>query len=271
MTLGPLDLPGPEFLRFYLVLLAGTVIAGFIIPRWLRPDGRARRVTDPDELAVLAGGPIRFAEAVVARLLASDVLSLFEKDRFHVLARPDRTGTAEGKLLALPTPIRWRAIERTLKPSASAIADRLVAGGQMLDPAQVWQMRLCATLPYLMLLPFGLAKLQIGIARDRPVEHLGALLALTAVFALLRFASVDKRTRAGIAALREAQRDADRLRRAAPRDEMGLAVALFGTAVLAGSYFGAFHALRSSSGDGGSSGSDGGDGGCGGGGCGGCS
>jgi len=63
----------------------------------------------------------------------------------------------------------------------------------------------------------------------------------------------------------EARADAARLRRAVPSDEAALAVALFGTAVLAGSYLSDFHGMRSTNGggDGGSS-SDGGSG------CGGC-
>ena len=59
----------------------------------------------------------------------------------------------------------------------------------------------------------------------------------------------------------------DRLRKAPTTSEIGLAVALFGTAVLVGSGFADFHTLRHASSDGGGGGSDGGGdgGGCGGG------
>ena len=100
------------------------------------------------------------------------------------------------------------------------------------------------------------------------------LLVLTAVLALWRFFAVDRRTKGGIEAVKHAQGKSDRLRRAPTGDETGQAVALYGTAVLAGTPLAAFHTMRSSnSGDGGGCSSDGGGdggGGCGGGGCGGC-
>ena len=34
---GPFDLKGPEFLVLYLLLSVVTVIAGMVIPRWLKP------------------------------------------------------------------------------------------------------------------------------------------------------------------------------------------------------------------------------------------
>ncbi len=82
----------------------------------------------------------------------------------------------------------------------------------------------------------------------------------------------DRRTLAGREALAEVQARADRLRRAPTHGEVDMAVALFGTAVLAASPWEDLHRLRSRS-DGGDSGGgdsagDGGDGGCGG--CGGC-
>ena len=58
-----------------------------------------------------------------------------------------------------------------------------------------------------------------------------------------------------------------RLRQAPQSDEVTLAVALFGTAVLIGSPWEALHSMRTAQGGDGSGGADGG---CGGGGCGGC-
>ena len=40
------DLTGGPFLELYGILFGITIVAGFLIPRWLRPDGYAGRVTD---------------------------------------------------------------------------------------------------------------------------------------------------------------------------------------------------------------------------------
>ena len=67
---------------------------------------------------------------------------------------------------------------------------------------------------------------------------------LTAGLALVRWRQVDRRTRAGERLLRREQSRADRLRRAALPHETDQAVALFGTAVLAGSAYAGYHDLR---------------------------
>jgi len=89
-------------------------------------------------------------------------------------------------------------------------------------------------LPLLVLLLFGVIKFFIGEARERPTDYLLALLIFTAVLAALRFGALDRRTEEGHALLSAEGKRADRLRRAPTADELGLAVALFGTTVLVG-------------------------------------
>jgi len=99
-------------------------------------------------------------------------------------------------------------------------------------------------------------------------------LVATAIVAVIRVLKSDRRTQAGIAALTDARARAERLARAHTEAETGMAVALFGTAVLIGSPIGDLHTIRREKSDGGGSGDGGsigdGDSGCGGGGCGGC-
>lgn len=269
MSLGPFDLTGEPFLQLYGTLLVLTVIAGFIIPHWLRPDGRDQRVEGQDQMAFLASGRERFMDSVVTRLLASRALTMMGKDSFCIADRNAGTSTAERSVLALPNPSHWRDVAATLKDYAAPIERKLVSADLMMDDATAWQLRFWQTLPYLLLIPFGLIKLLIGQARDKPVGYLTVLLVLTALLALVRLVVVDRRTRAGLRVLKDARQVSQRLRTAPTDPEMGMAVALFGTAVLAGSAYGDFHKLRgASSGDGGGGGSS--DGGCGGGGCGGC-
>ena len=284
MSLGPFDLTAGPFLQLYMILFATTMVAGFVIPRWLRPDGRSARMTDTRQLAYLAGGATRFADVVVTRLLAARALVLIGKKSFHVAARSGGDTPAERSVLAIPGEVHWSVIEMALKPYAQPVRRKLITAGLMMDDGLTLQMRFWQTSPYLLLLVFGSIKLLIGVERNRAVGYLTLLMILTAVFAMIRWVVVDRRTRGGHAVLSRARNDAERLRRAPTANETDHAVALFGTSVLIGSGLGDFHALRTasssdggggsidggggSSGDGGGSSGDGS--GCGGGGCGGC-
>ena len=181
----------------------------------------------------------------------------------------------ERSVLALPDGASWGQVERAVVKHSGTVRDRLVDSELMMGGWQSLQLRFFQTLPYFLLLGFGYAKLLIGESRGRPVGFLTLLLVITGFLAVIRFLVLDRRTRAGQEALAEARERSERLQRAPASGETDLAVALFGTAVLVGSDWGAFHQLRvaSSSGDGGSSSTSSGDGGgsgCGGGGCGGC-
>jgi len=278
MGLGPFDLTGEPFLVLYIVLLLAAVVAGFVIPRRLRPTGRAQPVTDPDMLAVLSGGKGRFVEALVARLLARGALVFSGRDGFA--PKPGALGetVAEGRLLALSAPIKWTTILSQIKDYAEPVSRHLESSGLYITSDQAARIRWWQTLPYVLLIGFGTVKLMIGEARERPVGFLTALLILTLVFAVIRWFTLDRRTDAALAAITEAKQRNERAARAPTTGEVGLAVALFGTGVLAGSEWNGLHRMRTagdsgSSGDGGSSdggSSDGGSGGCGGGGCGGC-
>jgi uncharacterized protein (TIGR04222 family) len=271
MSLGPFDLTGVPFLILYIVLFAATLAAGLVIPRRLRPEGRRQRVTDLDQLAFLAGGKRRFADALVSRLLAARALAMSGKT-FTAGARAPDLSAAERSVVALPAPIGWRDIKDRLIPYAEPLERKMVAAGLLTSRAEQANIRFRTILPFVALFMFGATKWVIGDLRERPVGYLTILLLLTAAFAMIRWLSIDRRTAAGLKALAIARESSLRLKRAPTTPEVGLAVALFGTAVLAGSGWSDFHKLRSA-GDG--IGSYGGGGGCGGGGgggggCGGC-
>ncbi len=277
MGLGPFDLTGGAFLALYGVLLVATIVAGVVIPRWLRPDGGHGRTSDVDHLAYLAGGATRLADAVVARMLAAGSLVLEEKGKFRIVSGAQGQTAAERAILQLSSPASLAQLQRAATSAAPATVDALVRAESLIDGGTAWQLRLFQTAPYLLLLAFGAIKWDVGVMRDRPVGFLSGLLVLTALFALIRFAVIDRRTRSGLAALATARAGSERLRRAPVATETGLAVALFGTMVLSGSAWGDYHRLRATSGSDGSFSSDGGSSGCGGGGdggggggCGGC-
>jgi uncharacterized protein (TIGR04222 family) len=272
MILNPLALDAPAFLWLYGLLL----VASFGLSRYaayrLRPDGSRHPVSDPDSLALLTGGPVRLAEAAIARLMANGVLAHASGQRFIKTGRGNATlaSPVDRAMVALPAPARWRDLWRAAKREADALRAALERQGLLMDAEAATQLRIVQILPFVALLMLGTARLVRGIMLDHAVGYLIVLMLITLVFGLSRL-TVDRRTRAGQQAVRSARVDWQRLRLAPTQPEMALAVAVFGTAVLAGSALEPLHRLRNNSGgDGGSADSSGcGSGGCGGGGCGG--
>jgi uncharacterized protein (TIGR04222 family) len=278
MIANPLDLPGAQFLVLYSVLLP-IAFAAAVLVRSRRSEEEAHRPLDPDHLAVLAGGPCRLTDRTVAGLLASGSLRIAANGQLHATEQAAAMSEPERIVLDVARPAPIAAIEAKLRPLSRRIAEGLIQTGMLKAPGDIRHQRWMQTAPLLVVLTLGLAKLAVGVERGRPVGILVALLVLTACAALLRWITVERRTAAGSAALAAHRTRLARLRQAPVADELGVAVALFGTAVLAGSSWAAYHRLRRSDGsdgagigveagsDCGSAGSDGGSG-CGG--CGGC-
>lgn len=272
--MSPFDLPGGQFLALYAALFVLAVIAGFAIPRLMRPDGRTVAPRDPDELAYLAGGAQRFADTVISRLLGQgDVVMTGSK--LAIQRDGKGRGEPDRSVLALKSPAPVSKAIAVIARHAGVIDERLVRAGMMMEPGAARRIGYFAAAPFLALILFGSIKYQVGVARERPVGFLTVFLIVTLIAAIIRFVSVDRRTRGALAVLAETRGRSSRLQRAPTAAEMPMAVALFGTAVLAGSEFDTYHQARAASSGGdagstsGSSGSSGSDGG-GGGGCGGC-
>lgn len=271
MSLGPFDLTGGPFLALYSAVLVSAGIASVVLPARLRPEGRPGRPDGEDELAFLAGGVPRLADVATVRLL--DAGAMVVQGRSQLQAKPGARGNTpvERAILSMAKPATWPAVLRAVWGESGSIQQRLAAKGLLLDPAETLRLRLLGTAPLLLALAFGATKLVIGVGRGKPVGYLALLLTLTAVLAVVRWAKTTRLTREGSRLLERERNSAQRLRRAPVRDEVPQSVALFGTAVLAGSILTDFHAMRRSNGGdtGGYSGSDGGSSGCGGSGCGG--
>lgn len=261
---------GGEFLALYVVLLMAAIYTGFAIPHHLRARGREVGALDDEETAYLAGGRERYAELIAARLMASEAIAITADRKVAIRGADSVRGSGEAAILALPSPADWSAISDALRPCAERVRKELIDAGLFMRRRHVVMIRLCQTLPYLLLIPFGISRWRYGDALDHPTGFLTALLIVTVLFALIRWFTPERRTQGSIDAIEEAQTRAERLRRAPMPNEIPLAVALFGTIVLAGSGLTDFHQMRTdsnASGDGGG-GCSGGGGGCGG--CGGC-
>jgi uncharacterized protein (TIGR04222 family) len=271
MTPDPFDWNGPAFLMLYAVLFVIAFVASTMIGANKRPEGSARGTDDPDALAFLAGGPTRFAEALVTRLLARGAMSLSSGKAFTINVRNGGITTAERAMLGLSSPTRWAQLAQVATDHGEPLTRDLERQGLLMSRVEAETLRWWKALPFLGVFGIGAIKLAIGVGRDKPVGFLAAFMIATALAIFVTLLSGDRRTQAGIRAVNDARAKKTRLRGAPTREEVDLAVALFGTGVLMASTYAGFHVLRRANGEGGGSdGSSSSDGGCGGGGCGGC-
>ncbi|MEM6795047.1 MAG: TIGR04222 domain-containing membrane protein [Acidobacteriota bacterium] len=286
---GPwLDLPGPEFLAHYLGL--GLIVAAlsvsirrFLPSLWHSP---AAQSLDGYELALLAGGPLRVCQAAVAGLRHDSRVNI-EGKTLGCDPDPDPEtdpsqsalshGVERATLDAARLGSRGPELQNILKEKIAHLKSNLVEKGYWLDGGPAWAVRLLMVLPVLLWLFLGLAKLDLGIDRGRPVGFLITILAASAV-GLVLFSRGSIRTGSGWRVLK---RERSKHRRhtassavAEPTAVM-MSVALFGIGW--NDPLRSFFSASSSTGDGAGCGAgyDGGGGdagGCGGGcgGCGGC-
>lgn len=266
---------GGQFLIFYVIMLATSVAAALWIPAVLRPDGRRAKLTDLEEIALLSGGAERHTTAVLSSLFAKDALDQAGKSKL-IVTRQSVGGTdAERAVLNKVGDFTPKEALATLKPHAERIEARLIREGLLLDKGERNRLRWLAVVPFVVLFVIGLYRQQAGEAQGEPTGFLVMLLILTVLCALVRIFNGNPRTKGGNYALRELEQQSSRLKRAPQQVEAGLAVAIFGTAVLVGTPWEPLHAVQRAGSGGGAEGSadsgcSGGDSGCGGGGCGGC-
>lgn len=274
--MGPnvLDWTAGPFLTLYILLYIAALVASVLLARFLRAEGRPGAVADAEEAAVLGRGRERLGEVVAARLLERGSLKV---ERGKLVPQPGaRSESAtEAAVLALPAPIGWSSLRKVTDRGLGEIEQRLVRRGLLQQAADARSAALIACMPLVVLLALGLAKALVGSSRGHPVGFLLFFLVVTVGTILVRWLNPSRKTRAGQAALLDAVDRADRLKLAPAHGEAAMAVALFGTGVLAAGGLDDFHRMRSSAADGGGGGgdtgsSDGGGSGCGGGGCGGC-
>lgn len=183
MILNPLDFDATAFLWLYGLMFVASLALSRFSANKLRPEGNARVVPDADSLALLAGGPGRLAATATARLMATG--------RWR--AAPDR-----------------QDLRRAVRRESRRIKAGLERQGLWMTDAMAGQLRLVQTLPFAALLVLGLARLAGGQAQG----YLVLLLAITLGVGVSRL-GIDRRTRAGIDAVRLAGRNAGRLRRGA--------------------------------------------------------
>lgn len=267
---------GSDFLLFYSALLVFSGVAAWLMPGWLREPGRRGTIDDDFEsVAVLAGGRARLTNSLLAELYVQGGLAEGPKRKLAIADRSAAVSPAARTLLEADAPLSHAEAKRALGGHAERVAARLRRAGLLMRASEHTRLRWLSITPFAASFLIGLYRQRAGAALGEPTGLLVLLLVLTAIAAVTRFATIDPRTVAGLAAIRDLRAKNDRFARAPRPEEAAMAVALFGTAVLVGTPWEPVHALRRPEGDAGSGGdtsggdSDGGSG-CGGGGCGGC-
>ena len=235
---------GSDFLLFYIALLGFSTFAAWWMPAHLRSGGRRGDSADAESLALLAGGRERFADALLADLYVRGGLAPDEAGTLSV-TDPRLPSTPAGRaVLAFEGPLTLKEARALLDAHAERLAARLQRSGLLLRPDEVSRLRWLSVAPFAALLMIGFYRERAGSALGEPTGFLIALMGLTAVIALIRFFMSDPRTQAGIAEVAHHKAAAQRYARAPRPDEVSMAVALFGTAVLVGTPWEPVHALR---------------------------
>ncbi len=211
--MNPLDLPGPEFLVFYLIL-AGVAVLVAAMLRWiLRQPAGDTTMSAPlssSEIAYLAGGQTVAVHAAVARLVHDKCLSL-DAATGELTVRgplPSAAHPLESAVHAEVAENPARELAKLVGPTSdatNAIRTQLEEQGLLVNAEQAWSVRLWPLLVILMVLELGVVKLCVGMAREKPVGFLIALMVFLGV-ALIGFAWRPFRSRRGnllLARLRE--------------------------------------------------------------------
>jgi uncharacterized protein (TIGR04222 family) len=285
--MNPLDLSGPDFLKFFGVTFVAAIIL-LILMRTLFLRGGASLASragelDTYELAYLSDGPARVAQVAVAALANRGIVKVSADKKLSAAAERHRGFSPEGVVYQAVRelgPATFRQVVARSRRDLTPLNDRLVGAGLLVPPATRTMTVLITLGLMLAVLGLGIAKISVGLQRHKPVGLLIFFCIVAAIVLLCLVIRPMWRTTAGEAMLNQWRRRNEPLRAAAGTaagNDLLLGVALFGPVLLAGTALADFqHPLQdpgstsSGSGDGGSGSSCGGSSCGGGGGCGGC-
>ena len=245
--MNPFDLPGPQFLALYaVVVLAGVVVAVILRRRARAPSDTVSEdpPLHPYEIAHLSGGATACVNAAIARLVDAKVLALDETG--EMLARTGTTFEATHPMESLI--LGTAGVNFKVKDARAAAASEVSRirehlhelGLEMADDKR----RAAGYLPALVLgfiVILGFVKIIVGIVRERPVMFLGIDLAFLVFAIVITLVIRPFRTIRGDRYLDRLKFRHAALKTAASKapatlqgTDLSLAVGLFGLGVLAG-------------------------------------
>lgn len=220
----PWGVSGPEFIRLYLVGLAVAALFALLVRLFVRSGGRrsgqgAGAISLPptsNEVAYLAGGSARVAEAAVARLIGAGLLHPSRGGSVSAVGDAGGTGVADAvdrTVLTDVTRFGHRSIrvlvDRTRRSDAvREVGVGLADKGLLVDGSSARGRAWIGVLPIVVLFAAGVVRWANGLSEDRPVGWLSLLLVLTLLVLWLAWSMLrgpaGGTTRRGAAALREA-------------------------------------------------------------------
>ncbi|MBE9229333.1 TIGR04222 domain-containing membrane protein, partial [Phormidium sp. LEGE 05292] len=248
-SMNPLNYDGAKFLGFYILVASSFILLASIIRRLLlsiigRSSSESTQL-NYYEVAYLAAGPIRAIDVAIANLLQSGHLEIIKsKEGFR------RTNTNQvseshpleqlilGAINTNQTGYRYGLIQQLATPTTRLIKIRLQQLGLMLTPFQIKLVQVLSTLPILVVLLLGIAKIIVGIWRDKPVGYLTFFCVITAWIGLM-FLQVPDRTSYAEQVIKNLQSEYGSILSKSKfvplsSSELAFAFALFGSSVLAG-------------------------------------
>ncbi len=255
---GPWDLTGPEFLLLYTALFFVALLAAVLTRYWGRGPGAKSWMPeerpDPYELAYLAGYRPRALQAALANLLQRGHLVFNSSAPWQILTgdplppgahwfERDVFEYVRNQNVATYPDLRFSG---RLREQAETLDERLVELRCLMPAGRAFWLRTWTAALFVILLCFGLSKVHVGLARQRPVEFLIACCIGTAPVAAAFFFWKTRPTRRGKALLRELRDHHSEFPNGpvSPRmsgADVAITVALFGSTVLAGSTLARLH------------------------------
>lgn len=274
----PLDWSAGPFLTLYMGLIAVVLLVIIALRRMIGPFRvPGDQTVGVLEIAYLAGGPRRVADAVLLGLLAASAAEV-DKSRRGITVNLDKVPLPRSLepfrecVADLNTRDQFR---KTLKWHMAPVCLPLIQRGLVPGLIAVVMVQLCTALLLAAVFAFGIVKILIGEARQRPVGYLEVLVIGLVLIGGLLLLWPPRRTWAGTSILTRYRKGSLRLIRAPLENELVLAFALAGSTVLVGTAYADVMMPAVSAGGHDSSSCGGGGDGCsgggdGGGGCGGC-
>lgn len=279
-SLGIFNLPGPDFLRFFAVLsfmcLLGASAARYLLKRTTHPaDGDAR--LGLYESAFLSKGMYGVATAAAIKLVEEGKIILSKGGKIEQVMPAGQEHPIEGRLLrSAQIRIGKKLYEcfQDLSGFKETLSASLEPRGFVLTAQERLKARVIPAIIMAVPVLVGIAKIAIGMQRERPVGFLILGCVIVGLIAIGFLCLAPTNTRQGdewVEKARWKQRAASQV--GATPEQMALLAGVVGVAAITSPNYAFYRqsvaSPSSAGGDGGSS-CGGGGGGCGGGGCGGC-
>jgi uncharacterized protein (TIGR04222 family) len=209
----PFDLPGPDFLEFYLAAAAIALVVAAWLRLYLRQpadDGDVwPAALSPYHLAYLAGGRRLAVHAAVAALVQRGTLRVdrasrslstsesspqgaprLEREAHKRVVRAGSHSVREGSL-------SLRELQGEALPELERIREDLERDGLAVSASRAWVAQCLPLILVLAMALTGLVKILVGLSRHRPVGFLAFLVFLTVVVAAVGFGRPVLRSRRG--------------------------------------------------------------------------